>query len=398
MTAALALAQTNAGVLLLSPKPKRIPSMPITLRYDQRDFLKSLGVWQDLEPETQAIDTLVLGWITSDHTPTIHAHEWGDEPLAYTMSMDTLYQRLQKAVIEHPGIEVIEKEVHDLTPLWKKQTMPVWSIQTSARTFHAQRVLLAEGEQRTLAQRLGLGVNAHASRFESCVFRVKQTLSQQANQAMQYVAGDAVMGLIPDSQSDTQWLIATYSDTGPWKRMSDAVKKDRISEFFFQKGRTVSYVNDLVFCKSSGLSYQATSTLPGLLCIGQGRVSLPPLGAQGLNRAWDELKHLQAMQQRCPWHTADDVDWQKHVQSRWDAEMRPWYRLLSRAMPYMAEEQQAWMMQASGVLWDAAFYLGVQKRLLMFYGGVLPHQGQIAKGIGARYTELAGMVSHRWCV
>lgn len=398
MTAALTLTQSNTRVLLLSPKPKHVPPMPITLRFDQRDFLQSLEVWQDLESKTRAIDTLIFGLMASDRTPTIHAPEWGDRPLAYTMSMNTLYKKLHKVVIDHPSIEVIEKEVHDLSPIWEKKTMPVWSIQTSDATFHAQRVLLAEGAQRTLAQRLGLGANAHALCFESSVFQVKQALSQQANQAMQYVASDVVIGLIPDSQSDKHWLIATYSDTGSWKKIPDAEKKDRISELFLQKGMVVSYANDFVFRKTSGLSYQATSMLPGLLCVGQGRVSLPPLGAQGLNRAWDELKYLLAMQQRFPWHIADDMDWQKHVQSRWDAEMRPWYRLLSHVMPYMAEEQQAWMMQASGVLWDAAFYLGVQKRLLMFYGGILPHQGQVATGIGARCAELADMVSRRWCV
>ena len=317
MSAALTLAKQGWTVKGYFPgfdQSKNQNKLPLSISHRHSDWLKALGLWSRLKTNISSIQQLKVSY--QQGLGSLHLNgDAAEKSLGFVVMSDHLEQALKTAIDETETLTVTTEAVTKLAKLDQDQ----WQLITANRTQQglSHRVLLCDGARSPLAESLGIQASRSGPHWltRSTVLSSKVKLGKPL-EARQSILDQCFLGVIP--YQNQAWLMVTqpksqqFSPRAVWQALGLDPCNEDLSQ---QQWREVGV---------SQCMHREDSHHHGLLCLGQARFSYPPLGAQVLNRGWDELKILGEHIKKEPWHLVSPWSWQQSLQQAWSDKNGSW--------------------------------------------------------------------------
>ncbi len=387
---ALTLAEGGQKVLLCAPKKAFsldvLPPIPLTLREDHQPWLKALGLWEDLGPKAWQIQRLEM---TQQYAREKAVLEGADylalnphaKGLAWVMHMQDLLTTCLEKLQSHQHVTILQEAVErirvEIKTGQKGERKEVLVLNTEkGQRILAKRVCLVEGAEGPLGKQLGMFWKSQGKAFISSVYQV-QCETRHLQSVYQHVAERRVYGFIPHQQEGQGWIIVTEEQGLEGVLDGDRLKSELTADWSEMASKITGIGKS--WQKQSQCAYRAPSLIPGVLCFGQARVSVPPIGAQGLNRALEALQMFQTQQLKAPWHECVALDWQGALEAAWDDRIERWYKRMTYAVDGVFSNDACKNVVAPKI-WDLACLSGVAHEWLwstsglpLSTGGTLQH-------------------------
>lgn len=369
-TAALILGRLGEDVKMWDPcfaKPLAT-DYPLSLRVDQKQRLEQLGVWSRLAEHVWPISSVSLRCEAREVLKICHINST-QPTLAWGCMASTLMQALQAELSECDRVFVCAEAVESLTQAHTSGSQEQWLVKTNQGAEHrVQRVLLADGLRSPTAQRLGLEFDDGPWVWESCVFLLSEA-HDVLDTAWQSLVSDRVYGVIPGKARGDAWLVASAPGEGRFSAMDKEQRVDYVQSDLKSMGQSWQIVSGGESVKKAALAKRSRSLWPGLLCVGQARCAFPAVGAQSLNRSWDELWAFWGLQRRLKWHTVSGLEWQKTIEDSWDQRLSDCFFAYKWGLRAYAAQPKLAQALVEGVCQCSVFSNAVEKALL-HVGGV----------------------------
>ena len=340
MFAALAVAQTGASVYICDPSATSAgPSnkrMPISLRHTSQILCNKLGVWDAIEPFATPMTDLVIRH--SKHFGCLHLNSaTSDLPaLGYSVPAATLARSLQDAVTRNTFITWKKGVSIDL--IEPRKTGFTCRL-SSGSTLQARRLLVCDGAKSATCEKLGSVAQGYQHAFTSQVEHIKTQFWKQGH-AWQIITPNAILGLIPCAQNEG-YLIRTS--------LKDKIQSDSLDELLCNHIGTIEQ-SKLCATIPSILQTRSSSIAPGIIALGNAALSMPPVGAQGLNMALETIASLQSWQERAPWQAYDPMEWQRAWQLAHDERLSSGYTWMSKIWDQVGSEKP-WYQAQQALAW-----------------------------------------------
>jgi 2-octaprenyl-6-methoxyphenol hydroxylase len=286
-----------------------MPNHPVTLRAQHLSFLKELGVWEIISKDCTTIQSLGLGQKSYFGEVQIHASDYQQPALAYVIAFDKLYKALEQ--LAKPGINIQkDHKVHNILPDKNGWAMTIQGPKDCIKST-SKRILIADGAQASLAEKLGMIHDESSPVFYSSL-RGLWGSSWPKAQCWQRFTKQRVYGVIPGAKQGFGYIITTA-------QTKEALEIDQAqiqTDFGYRLG-TIQLEHERARYQTL-LQYRPGFDVPGVLLIGNSQLALPPIGAQGLNQALANVAVLAKLSARESWLQADPLPWQRHYASLTD--------------------------------------------------------------------------------
>ncbi|MEC8063794.1 MAG: FAD-dependent monooxygenase [Pseudomonadota bacterium] len=300
MLTAIALADRNTSICLVDPTDNELTpkSHPMTIRQSTQTFLCAMQVWPDLQNRSHPLGQINL--VHNEHFGSIHFKQ---TQLGYIIDAAHLVKALQKSVSQNPCIKWIRgASLRNLVEDQGSWSCKIEISEKTSKTITAKRVIACDGVLSNICESLKTPYKKVDKTFYSAIVEV-QTSNWQAGYAWQVVMGEAIAGLIPSQKANSGHVIITSE-----KPLNNL---DRWVEEACQ-GR----LGTIQTWRESGIMHSCLKMRdpmqqPGVIALGNARLALPPIAAQGFNFAVDDIRTLAHWQKRGTWQSMDAKIWQQ---------------------------------------------------------------------------------------
>ena len=303
--AALALADTQAEVAVWDKANQVVvPSadQPLTLRATNIAFLEKLGIWKHCQAHANPINQLHIS--SSGRFGCLHICE--QDPIAYVMARRSLDSALNKAINASTAKLHLGHSVDSITVEPAGLSCEIQA-KHNVQTHQPRRIIVADGAKSSMADQLGMNIVAVAGGFTSSVYKI-QVSRWHATKAYQRFYPHGAIGVVPAATAGQCWAIITQQQTGHDQEQTLAEVETMLGIHLGTR------LGDLVVEKKLGvynttLQYREAGDCDYALNFGNSSINLPPIAAQGLNHAIQELQCLNMQQSFSAWQHSNGSVW-----------------------------------------------------------------------------------------
>ena len=277
---------------------------PITIRAAHKPFLTKLGVWECIEKKIQPIKRVNVSQKGHFGMIKMSAKESPCEAIAYTVHFCDIYNALlaltQDITLSNTSIKKVEKD------------NSMWRIVNSKdeELVGASRLLIADGAKAPLSKTLGWQAESYGPKIISFVYTISN-ISALHQAAGQRFTKHYTYGIIPTKCQKQYWLIMTMLEQqqSVWEGLTKAEQQEQIQADLGPMAMMMT-IGKLYAKYPSKLQMRRYYSTPGVLGIGASYLSMPPVAAQGLNMALQNINTLASLNIRHRWWEADPLHWQ----------------------------------------------------------------------------------------
>jgi 2-octaprenyl-6-methoxyphenol hydroxylase len=296
-TLALSLQARGISSTLLEAKPagaSHQDQRALALSYGTRLILQRLGLWQELVPETTAINTIHISQRGSFGRTLLKAEEQGQEALGYVLSYGALTRALDHALSNKPEVQIIYgAEVVDVSP-GISATRVTFKHDGQSSELDCQLAILADGG-RSLGDIPGLQRETKEYGHDALVTKVKAELPHD-HIAYERFTPTGPMALLPNGEHDFSLVwTGKQEDIAKISALGDTDFLNALHTHFGDRvGRFLSMGKRLTFPLK--LSKLSPVVLPHFAVIGNAAQTMHPVAGQGFNvglrDAWELCEHM----------------------------------------------------------------------------------------------------------
>ena len=328
MLAAIAMAnREDTTVCLIDPekKYKKPKSHPMTIRQSTYEFLCAMNIWPMLEKNSQPLKQINL----------VNNHNFGSvyfkqKPLGYMIDSAVLVDSLHKVISDHHNIAYRwGSSVKDIKPCYTDWVCSIQEANQGIEDILAKRIIACDGVKSTVCEKLQVESQELKQNLLSTVIEIK-TSDWPVGSAWQVVQEGRISGVIPGQNKNSGFVIITSEKHVD--NVEQAIKSvclDRLGdiEAWQACGVMPSYLKSREPIKQAGI-----------IALGNARLALPPIAAQGFNFAVDDIRTLAHWQKRGAWQNMDAKNWQQG----WYQQRQPFaeqlYQDMKKILLHMAQK------------------------------------------------------------
>lgn len=293
-TLALLLAKQGSNVTVLETRKAgaaHAENRALALSYGSQRILHKLGLWQTLEIDATAINSIHVSQKGSMGRTQLHAADYKQNALGYVLSYGALSAALDQAVNasndSHHGMinYVFEASAENITHT-AAQASVRYSHAGSSHELHAALVVLADGG-RSLDAIAGLTRETKEYGHDALISKVRAELPHN-NVAYERFTADGPMALLPNGERD--FSLVWTGKKAYIEAMNSLCDADFLAQFHAQfgdrVGKFLSVEKRMSFpLKLSQLQANSTqlSATPHLAVIGNAAQTMHPVAGQGFN-------------------------------------------------------------------------------------------------------------------
>jgi len=282
LATAIGLAQAGAKTALVARHMTYADNRTSALLGGSIDFLRSLGVWETLEPHAAALQVMRLiddtGRLIRAPEVRFTSDEIGQDNFGYNIENRTLIAALEQRAAELPNIVRFDDEAASITPT----AHDVEIVTKQGAALKAAIVGGADGRQSLARQSAGIGVRSHTLKQSAITFNIAHARPHH-NISTEFHTpnGPCVFVPLPGQRVSVVWVttpervaqlqMLTNEDLG------DAAERQSHSIF----GKMIADENRNVFPLTIQTPHAFAARRIALL--GEAAHVFPPIGAQGLN-------------------------------------------------------------------------------------------------------------------
>ena len=270
----------------------------LALSYGSRRILERLGVWDELDAQATAIETIHISQRGSIGRTRLRAEEHGQQALGYVLAYGALSAALDRALAADSGVQVTYgAEVTQIEP-GEAGAMVRYRRSGHQHEVHCPLAVLADGG-RSLGDVPGLQRKTREYGHDALVSKVACELPH-GNVAYERFTPAGPVALLPNGardfslvwtgkQAEVQQLLALDDDA--FLARLHAHFGDRVGRFL-EIGKRLSF--------PLRLSYLEPVTAPHLVVIGNAAQTMHPVAGQGFNIGLRDAWTLAALVARTP--------------------------------------------------------------------------------------------------
>ena len=315
---------------------------PISLRPSSQELLESLGLWTQ-EAIISSMQTLHLSAV--GYFGMLQLSRPKNETIADVVSAQRLLWHMKNQVKQEGGVITTNAKVIDI-----KSYSDHFVLVGETKSWRCRRLVIADGVGSPLARVLGVKARTYPKIMKSSVCRVQADGWSRGHGLIRKTA-HTILGCIPRSQNEG-WVIITRLASEidePKTKVSD-LSKLIDNSLATRIGKLSSC--EMISEKMSILQKRRISCQPGIICLGNSCMSTPPIGAQGLNMAIQDIATCQALQVSSNWATTESVAWQQQLQAICQPRHDRWYEKMALLINHLRNqgpisrfsEQAAWLL------------------------------------------------------
>lgn len=298
-TLALALQTKGIAVTMLEAREQGAAhrdQRALALSYGSRLILERLGLWQDLEPQATAINTIHISQRGSFGRTRLQAKDHGQPALGYVLAYGALSAALDKALSSFKNIQVIYGA--EATAIEPSSDVATVTFRQAKVEHHLSSTLavLADGG-RSLADIPGLKRETKHYGHDALVTKVQCELAHD-NIAYERFTPAGPVALLPNGKCDFSlvWTGKQEDVSHLLELDDDAFLASLHAHFGDRLGRFLKVGKRLTFPLK--LSYLSPVTAPHLVVIGNAAQTMHPVAGQGFNvglrDAWELAESIAA--------------------------------------------------------------------------------------------------------
>lgn len=343
LMAAQCFAQSGCSVRHIYPKSTTLNNTdyPISLRQSSRELLESLDLWTD-EVVISSMQRLHISAVGQFGMLQI-AHK--NKALAHVVSAQQLLAYMQMQVKRQENIITTNTKVVDV-----ESSSNEFFLIGEGQSLKCRRLVIADGVFSPLSRMLGVRAKTYPKMMQSSICRVS-TDGWPQEQGLIRKTPRTILGCIPKNQNEG-WVIVTQ--LAPEKeslKPSVSMLREHIEECLATRiGKLTSYA--LMSEKNSILQTRKMSSQARMIHIGNSCISSPPIGAQGLNMAIQDIAACQRIQMHTNWINTEPMAWQEQLQAYCQPRHEGWYKKMSVLIDHLRNpgplaqlsEQAIWFM------------------------------------------------------
>jgi 2-polyprenyl-6-methoxyphenol hydroxylase-like FAD-dependent oxidoreductase len=343
LMAAQCFAQSGCSVRHIYPKCTTPPNAdyPISLRQSSQELLESLDLWTH-EVEISSMRQLHISAVGQFGMLQIAPK---NQTLAHVVSAQKLLAYMQIQVKRQKNIMTTHTKVVDV-----ESSSDEFVLICERRSWKCRRMISADGVFSPLSRILGVRAKTYPKMMQSSICRVS-TDGWPEGQGLIRKTSHSIMGCIPRTKNEG-WVIATQ--LAPEKEThqpSVSTLRKHIEDCLSTRiGKLTDF--ELMSKKNSILQMRKMSSQARIIHIGNSCISTPPIGAQGLNMAIQDIAACQRIQMHTNWMNNEPMAWQHQLQAYCQPRHDSWYKKISLLMEHLRNpgplnqlsEQAVWFM------------------------------------------------------
>ena len=298
-TLALALQTKGIAVTMLEAREQGASHQDqraLALSYGSRLILERLGLWQELQPQATAINTIHISQRGSFGRTRLQAKDHGQPALGYVLAYGALSAALDGALSRFQNIQVLHgAEATAIQPSSDAATV-TFRQKGAEHDLTSTLAVLADGG-RSLGDVPGLKRETRHYGHDALVTTVQCELAHD-NIAYERFTPDGPVALLPNGARD--FSLVWTAKQGEVNRLLDLDNDEFLyslhAHFGDRLGRFLKVGKRLTFPLK--LSYLSPVTAPHLVVIGNAAQTMHPVAGQGFNvglrDAWELAEHIAA--------------------------------------------------------------------------------------------------------
>ena len=282
-TLALTLQHKGIAVTMLEARAKGSAyqdQRALALSYGSRAILEKLDVWQKLESQATAINTIHISQRGSFGRSLLKAQDHDLPALGYVLSYGALTQALDEALNAFDGVNVIyEAEATHIEPAPDAATVK-FNHESTSQQLSSSLLVLADGG-RSLGDILGIVRETKMYGHDALVTKVTCELPHD-NVAYERFTPMGPVALLPNGKDFSLVWTGKEEEVAGVMALEDAEFLSQLHQHFGDRvGRFLSVGKRLTFPLK--LSYLNPVTAPHLVVIGNAAQTMHPVAGQGFN-------------------------------------------------------------------------------------------------------------------
>lgn len=307
MSLALALTSLQIRVGLIDDAvDKNYGNRMFALSCASQKFLADLKVWPALHAHTTPIEHLHLSHQGHFGAARLHADEFRQRALGYTVPALELHRALRQAV-DNSDITLFTPARLDRFCIDTDGVEVVLFTAAGSQTLRSYWVIGADGVNSDVRKLAGIGMQRHAYTQRALVAALDLEQSHHFT-AYERLVGDQAITLLPHTawQSAVIW-IGEHDAIQALATLNDTQFMEKVQQIFgYRLGRFLAATPRLTY----PLVHTRAEAVHAarLLLVGNAAQTLHPVGAQGFNLALRQLSILRQLLAAAPRTTDGDFD------------------------------------------------------------------------------------------
>ena len=294
MTAAIALANTGSEIALCIPTETMTDHRTTALLSNSVDFLKTIGIWQELQSHAFPLKTMRIvdgtnRLIRSPQTD-FHASEIELEAFGYNVTNRDYQHKCEKIIKNTPNITVIESEVESVSTKEDSYRLN-FSGAKQTKAIQARFIIGADGRNSRIRDQFNFGVREWAYPQSAIVYNFNHKFSNQFT-STEFHTESGPFTIVPHSE---------YSAGLVWMETPDkveALSQMTVSKLALETERMMQSFLGKLEITSPVQSFPITGMTANVFgngscaIIGEAAHRFPPIGAQGFNLGIRDIQCL----------------------------------------------------------------------------------------------------------
>ncbi|MCD6046585.1 MAG: 2-polyprenyl-6-methoxyphenol 4-hydroxylase [Gammaproteobacteria bacterium] len=285
--AAIALAQKSyhpiaiidaKSLEYLDEQASPLDTRTLALNASSIAYLKQLDLWRELAWQTCPIKQVHISEKGAFGGCLFDCEDVHETALGYVIEIKNLQKVLLQALKQYPNITVFNHtSVKDL-----KYANKFWAITTQTQTLQAANIVLADGTQSQLRDKLGIECDIFDYQ-QTAIVAVAHCAAAHRNIAYERFAGDDILAVLPLTEDRIGTVLVTsHENAKEYLKLNDADYLSHLQKLIGYRlgrltkiGKKQSYPLKQVIAKQFSLNH--------LVLLGNTAHTINPIGAQGLN-------------------------------------------------------------------------------------------------------------------
>jgi 2-octaprenyl-6-methoxyphenol hydroxylase len=298
IAAALIAHKAGRRSVLFAPPAKFPPGRTAALLGGSIDFLSELGIWEAVSPHAEAITTIRLVDATSRliRAPeaTFYASEVGLQAFGFNIPNGDLVDVLYRHAQAMPELTIVPAPVESIAP-GEDEVL----LSTNDERFTARLVVAADGARSLAREAAGIRVKTWGYRQSTLVATLAVRFPHQgASTEFHTENGPFTLVPLPGDRMSLVW-VDRPNEIERALRLSDAELSREVEE----RARSIHGAMTLdskpaVFPLSAALAVRFAARR--IVLVGEAAHVFPPIGAQGLNLGFRDVRALKHLLVRHP--------------------------------------------------------------------------------------------------
>jgi 2-octaprenyl-6-methoxyphenol hydroxylase len=282
-TLALTLQHKGIAVTMLEARAKGAAyhdQRALALSYGSRAILEKLGVWEKLDAQATAINTIHISQRGSFGRSLLKAQDHDLPALGYVLSYGALTKALDDALANFKAVKVIyEAEATHIEPATEAATV-MFNHHSISQQLSSSLLVLADGG-RSLGDIPGILRETKMYGHDALVTKVKCELPH-SDIAYERFTPMGPVALLPNGEDFSLVWTGKEAEVAEVMALDDAEFLSQLHQHFGDRvGRFLSVGKRLTFPLK--LSYLNPVTAPHLVVIGNAAQTMHPVAGQGFN-------------------------------------------------------------------------------------------------------------------